>query len=59
MKVAENQIYKNKNGKVIRITDCFGNNRYCLLDKNGNYIREIPSIFNVKSMKELFPNLAR
>lgn len=52
----EKAIYKNKNGKIIRITDNFGYNRYVLLDSSGNYKKDLPQIFAVKEISELFPN---
>jgi len=58
MKVVEKMIYKNVRGKVVRLTDHFGNNRYMLFDSAGNYLRDISSVFAVKDMKELFPHLA-
>lgn len=44
----EKTIYKNKKGEIICITDNFGNNKYVLLDANGNYKKELYAPFNVK-----------
>ena len=54
----EKLIYQNKNGKVVRLTDMFGGSRYILLDADGNYLRDIPSVFCVGKIPELFPTLA-
>ena len=55
----EKKIFENRNGKIIRIEDYFGNFRYVLLDRNGDYIRDIPSVYAVENMPELFPTLAK
>lgn len=53
----EKLIYQNKNGKVVRLTDMFGGSRYILFDADGNYLRDIPSVFCVGKIPELFPTL--
>lgn len=59
MRIKEKVIFKNQHGKIIRFEDTkFGGFSYSLFDSNGNYIRDIPSVFAVKDMRELFPVLA-
>ncbi len=53
----EKLIYQNKNGKVVRLTDMFGGSRYILFDADENYLRDIPSVFCVGKIPELFPTL--
>lgn len=53
----EKLIYQNKNGKVVRLTDMFGGSKYILFDADGNYLRDIPSVFCVGKIPELFPNV--
>lgn len=43
----EKIIYKNKNGMIIRFTDYWGNNKYCLFNSNGQYVKDIPVPFRV------------
>lgn len=47
MKTKEKCIYKNKNGKIIQLTDFYGYSRYVLLDSNGNYKRDIQVPFRI------------
>jgi hypothetical protein len=54
----EKLIYQNEHGKIVRLTDMFGGSRYILFDADGNYLRDIPSVFCVEKMPELFPTLA-
>lgn len=49
----EKLIYQNKNEKVVRLTDMFGGSRYILFDADGNYLRDIPSVFCVEWEKYL------
>lgn len=43
----EKCIAKNKNGKIIKVTDFYGNTKYVLLDKDNNYLKEINAPFRI------------
>ena len=50
-------IFKKNGFQVVKHFDLYLNIVYFLQDKNGNYIRVINSIYDVKNMPELFPAL--
>lgn len=44
----ESIIYKNKNGKIVKLEDTrFGSTRYMLFNVDGNYVKDIQVPFRV------------
>ncbi len=43
----EKLIYKNKNGRIICLEDCFGGRRYVLLNANCEYVKDLTVPFKV------------
>lgn len=55
----EKTIYKNDIGYITRRTEDDGRTSYFLFGNNGQFIRLFSSVYDIHSMRELFPNLAR
>lgn len=55
----EKTIFSNDRGYITRHTENDGKANYYLYNSNGQFIRLFSSVYDIHSMRELFPNLAR